>query len=308
MKEIRLPPPAFAYRFDLLLEFVKRIAHPARLIVQGDTLWRFTGGQLLSYRQAGDVIIIQGECLTPATAERVQRLSRHCLGLDRDLTPFYRFAAGDPMLWRVVQPLAGLPLFCTETVFEALITLIIEQHITWKNALRYQRTLMRIFDRGANLGRTTVYQFPSPQQLARASPADLKALKITNRRIGMIIEIAKAAAGGALDLESIRHLKAKAAYDRLMTLKGVGHWTANNVIGRALGDYPYVSANDVALQAAVQHYFHAGKRPKSAELVRSTLDRYGKYAGLAGHFTLLRWVLDRYPPVCPNDCYAESSS
>ncbi len=299
MRELCLPLPAFAYRFDLLLEFVKRIAYPARLVVQGDTLWRFTGGQLLSYRQAGAGIVIRGEGLNAANVERAERLSRHSLGLDRDLTPFYRYAAGDPMLWRVVEPLAGLPLFCAETVFEALITLIIEQHITWKNALRYQRTLMRMFDRGANLRRATVYQFPSPQQLAGASQADLKALKITNRRIGMIIEIAKAAADGALDLEAIRRLKAKAAYDRLLTLKGVGHWTANNVIGRALGQYPDVSENDVALQAAVQHYFHAGAGQKSPELVRNTLDRYGNYAGLAGHFTLLRWVLDRYPPVSP---------
>lgn len=299
MRELHLPLPTFAYRFDLLLEFVKRIAHPARLIVQDDTLWRFTGGQLLSYRQAGDVIIIRGEALNASHAERAERVSRHCLGLDRDLTPFYRYAAGDPVLWRVVEPLAGMPLFCTETVFEALITLIIEQHITWKNALRSQRTLMRIFDRGAFVGRATVYRFPSPRQLARASPADLKALKITNRRIGMIIELSKAVADGALVLESIRRLKSKAAYDRLMTLKGVGHWTANNVIGRALGDYPAVSENDVALQAAIQHYFHAGAGQKSPELVRNTLERYAEYAGLAGHFTLLRWVLDRYPPVSP---------
>ena len=72
----------------------------------------------------------------------------------------------------------------------------------------------------------------------------------------MIIDIAKAAVEGAIDLESLRHLDAKAAYNSLMTINGVGHWTANNVIGRALGQYPYVSQNDVALQAAVQHYFH----------------------------------------------------
>ena len=45
----------------------------------------------------------------------------------------------------------GLPIFCTETIFEALITLIIEQHITWKNALRYQRTLMQNCSIGAQV-------------------------------------------------------------------------------------------------------------------------------------------------------------
>lgn len=297
MREIQLPLPPFAYRFDLLLEFVKRIAYPARLVVQDATLWRFTAGQLVSYRQEADGIVIRGACVAAANEGQIKRNSRRCLGLNQDLTAFYDFAAGDRSLWHVVEPLVGLPIFCSETVFEALITLIIEQHITWKNALRYQRTLMRMFDSGAALDRASVYRFPSPRQLARASHSDLKALKITNRRIGMISDIAKAAADGATDLEALRHLDAETAYDRLLTLNGVGHWTANNVIGRALGHYPYVSQNDVALQAAIQFYFHDGAGVKSAESVVDTLCRYGDFAGLAGHFVLLRWVLDRYPPV-----------
>ncbi|MCY4063718.1 MAG: hypothetical protein OXG53_15215 [Chloroflexi bacterium] len=299
MKEARLPLPPFAYRFSLLLEFVKRIAYPARLVVQGDTLWRFTAGELIAYRQEGDAVVLQGEGLSHANEERIKRISCHCLGLERDLTTFYDFAARDPALWQVVAPLVGFPIFCSETVFEALITLIIEQHISWKNALRYQRTLMRMFDSGAAIGRAAVYRFPSPQQLARASQSQLKALKITNRRIDLIIEIANAVASGALDLASIGDIEAGAAYDRLMKLNGVGHWTANNVIGRALGVYPFVSQNDVALQAAVQLYFHAGKGQKSPDQVRETLGRYREYAGLAGHFVLLRWVLERYPPVSP---------
>ena len=113
----------------------------------------------------------------------------------------------------------------------------------------------------------------------------------------MILRIAKAAAAGELDLESIGQMAPKAAYDRLLTIKGVGHWTANNALGRALGAYPFVSQNDVALQAAVQRYFHAGKGQKSPDMVTDALGQYGEFAGMAAHFTLLRLVLDRYPPV-----------
>ena len=191
----------------------------------------------------------------------------------------------------------GAPLFCTETVFEALVTLIIEQHISWKTAMRAQQTLMQIFDDGAKVGRATVYDFPKPRQLASAAPADLKPLKITNRRIDMIIDIASAVSSGDLDLESLAALDPQSAYERLLAIKGVGHWTANNTLGRALGLYPAMSQNDVALQAAIAHYFHDDARLKSAQLVLDTLGEYGEFAGLAGHFTLLRWVLDRYPPI-----------
>ncbi len=297
MREIRLPLPPFAYKFSLLLEFVRRIAYPARLVVAGDTLWRYVDGQLLVYQQEGGAIVVRGESLPPASHERLKRLSIHGLGLGRDLSAFYAFARREPALWNVVDPLLGMPIFCTETVFEALITLIIEQHITWKNALRYQRTLMRLFDAGAPIGMQRVYRFPSPRRLARATPGELKALKITNRRIDMIRAISRGVVSGALDLESIGGLAPRAAYDRLLTINGVGPWTANNALGRALGVYPDVSHNDVALQAALRRYFHDEEGTKSAALVRDTLGKYGEFAGLAGHFTLLRWVLEQYPPI-----------
>ncbi len=299
MREIRLPLPPYAYNFNLLLEFVKRIAHPARLVVEGDTLWRFTDGHLLSYCQSGDEIVVRGDSRANGDPDRIERISRQCLGLCCNLTAFYEFAESDQSLWTVVAPLHGLPIFCTETVFEALITLVIEQHISWKNALRYQRTLMRMFSEGVSVGRAKVYDFPSPLQLAAVAPADMKPLKITNRRIDTLIDVAKAVAGGGLDLEAISQMEPRAAYNRLITIKGVGHWTANNAIGRAMGEYPFVSQNDVALQAAARCYFHGGEGDKSANMVTETLGAYGEYAGLAGHFALLRWVLDRYPPISP---------
>ena len=295
MTELRLPLPDYAYRFDLLLEFARRIAYPARMVVRGDALWRFTAGHLLSYRQSADAIVIRGETLSAETKPGVEARSRRWLGLDRDLTAFYRMSARDPDLWPVVEPLVGLPIFCSETVFEALITLIIEQHIAWKSAQRSQRELLRISGRTLLVGETPAYDFPAPERLARTARAELKPLKITNKRIDQIIAVADAVASGELDLEGIRQLPTAEAYERLLAIKGVGHWTASNVIGGALGRYPYVSHNDVALQAAAREYFHGGAGPKSAAQVCETLERYGEFAGMAAHFTLLRWVLDRYP-------------
>ncbi len=293
MREIRLPLPPFDYRFDLLLEFARRIAYPARLLVQGDTLWRFTASQALSHRLDAEAIVIAGPDLKPEDEPGIARASIDWLGLERDQSAFCAVAARHPPLWQVIEPLRGLPLFCAETVFEALITLVIEQHISWKGALRAQQVLLRAFGRSRSIGGGRVYDFPAPGQLAAARRDQLKQLKITNRRVDMIMEIAKAEASGALKLESLRQLPAQIAYERLMRIKGVGHWTANNALGRAFGLYPLLSHNDVALQAAVAHYFDANE--KSAASVNAALGGLGAFAGLAGHYVLLRWVLDRYP-------------
>lgn len=295
MVEQFLALPSFPYRFDLLLEIVRRNAYPARMIVEGDSLWRFVGGKLLRFRQAGDVIVLTGPALEASDHLRIRQLSRQVLGLDRDISDFYAAARRDERLWRKIEPMFGLPLFGTETVFEALVTLIIEQHISWKNALRSQRRLMRILDSGVMTSGHRVYDFPAPQQLAALEAKDLKPLKITNGRINLLLSIARDALGGVLDLEGLRRLEPAEAYSRLMSIKGVGHWTAANVLGRAFGKYPYVSHNDVALQSAINHYFYQDAGEKSARQVVERLEEYGEYAGLVGHFILLHWVLDKYP-------------
>ena len=255
MTTIRLRLPGYRYRFDLLLEFVKRIAHPARMLVQDDSLWRVTAGQLVSYRLEGDEIVARAACLSASDEARLRERSRRVLGIDRDLDEFYAWASGDDQLWRVIGPLAGFPLFCTETVFEALITLIIEQHITWKNALRAQRTLLQLMGTEVEAVGRRIFDFPKADDLAQLEPEALKPLKITNGRIDTIIELSRAVSAGQMDLEALADLDAQAAYERLKSIRGVGHWTAANVLGRAFGKYAFVSHNDVALQAAVQHYF-----------------------------------------------------
>lgn len=287
--------PDFPYRFDLLLEIIKRFAFPARQVIHDNCLWRVTNGQLVAYSQREDGLNI--DYVASESNLSVPATTKHIFGLNHNLSLFYSFVQSDPILSQVIKPLIGLPIFCTETVFEALITLIIEQHIAWKNALRSQRTLMEIFQTSYTYADVTVYDFPSPEQLAQATPEQLKPLKITNRRIDLIIQIAQDVVVDGFDVEAIQHMETEEAYKMLMQIKGVGHWTANNVLSRALGQFPYISHNDVALQAAVQHYFHNDEGKKSAQQVIDTLEVYGEYAGLIGHFTLLRWVLDRYPMI-----------
>ncbi len=295
MSELFLPLNNPNYQFDLLLEFVRRIAYPARMIVRDGALWRVTAGQLLSYRKEGDSIAVRGAGLSAENENNVDRSSRHVLGIDRELAAFYDFAASNKRLWHIIEPVAGMPLFCTETVFEALITLIIEQHITWKNALRAQQTLMRILAAATATEDAQVYDFPTPQSLAKMTRESLKSLKITNRRIDLIIQLAGDALSGRLEIEGFCDLDTQSVYQRLLSVKGVGHWTAANVLGRAMARYPHVSHNDVALQSAVNHYFDHAASKKSAQQVTDTLNNYGEFAGLIGHFVLLRWVLDHYP-------------
>ena len=295
MRELPLSLPAYAWRFDLLLELSRRVAFPARFIAQGGALWRFIAGEPVSIHPREDALILTRAHAIELADSQLIDSTRRALGLERDQSHFYAYAKADEALWSVVEPLHGMPLMCAETVFEALVTLIIEQHISWRGALRALQTLLRLAGDCITLDCGIVCDFPSPHQIASLTREQLKALKITDRRIALIQSIARQVCAGELDLEALRNMDGADAYAQLLQIKGVGPWTAANVIGRTFGDFRYVTANDVALQAAVNHYFHAGVGGKSARQVEDTLVVYGDYAGLAGHLTLLRWVLDRYP-------------
>lgn len=216
------------------------------------------------------------------------------LSVDVDLAPFYAYARTDSTLWQILQPVVGLHWVRVPTVFEALMTTIIEQQIAWTAAQKAQRWLVEWGGQHIPHNGRTYYAFPTPAQIAAATPEIFTPMKITFRRMGVMIAIAQQVAEGTLDLEAIRQMPADAAYQALVSLKGVGHWTAAWTLQRAWGYHNYVGHQDVALQAAVNHYFYGGVGRIPAEKVMETFAQYGEYAGIAANHTIVRWVLDRY--------------
>ncbi|MBI5668121.1 MAG: DNA-3-methyladenine glycosylase 2 family protein [Chloroflexi bacterium] len=295
------PPPP--YRFDLLLRLLERYAHPTLDIVHRGAYWRAlnVNGAVALLRvtargavtaPALDVYVMahDGEPQLPALRDRLAAL----LPLDSAVA-FYEFARQDARLWQVIEPVVGLPEVRSATVFEALAQTIIEQQISWTTAQRAQRWLVEWAGNRIVHNGLTFYTFPTAPQLAAASVDDLTPLKITFKRINLLIEIARQQAAGELDLERLKHLSPEAAYADLLRIKGIGHWTAVVTLARASG-YRGVAHNDVALQAAVNRYFYGGKGRIPAALVAETFARYGPFAGLAADHTLARWVLEQYPP------------
>lgn len=302
-----IPPD---YRFALLLDILARFAHPSLYVVRDAALWRvvrhaandalalvrITAHPDNNYLVADVVAHSPDYPLNdPATTAERERQLTHILGLQDDLSAFYGRSQADLHLKPLIAPLMGLPLWRSETVYEALMYVIIEQHIAWTNAQRAQRWLVEWGEQVLYHDEQAYFAMPTSHQLATATVDDLRPLKITFKRMALLIDIAAQIASGQRDLEALQTMPSQTAYDELMQIKGVGHWTAAVVLSRARGLYDYVAHNDVALQAAVNWYFYAREGRATADTVKATFAQYGNHAGLAAHFTLMRWVLDRYP-------------
>jgi 3-methyladenine DNA glycosylase/8-oxoguanine DNA glycosylase len=302
MQRVTTLTPIQPYRFDLNLKLVSRFTYPVtdqahpdqsywRALRASDgtmSLWRVTASEQGNL----DVWLVQqsGEADVAAS---VQTLS-YILGIDDNPHPFFEYAQTQPKLWAMVEPLQGMRWLKTPTVYDALIGVIIEQHISWVSAQRYQQALVQwagniIYHEGR-----AYYAYPTPEQLAGASFDDLSEVKVTTRRKALMLELSQEIASGKLDIEALRQMPIDDAYRSLMGMKGIGHWSAAFIAARGLGSYAFIPDGDVALQAAANEYFNHAKGKLTAAQTRALYERFGEFGGAAAFYTLMRRVVDKY--------------
>jgi DNA-3-methyladenine glycosylase II len=279
--------PKIPYNFSLMLQIFSRFPAPSLFRLQNGAYYQATQAGLARVSQTEGGLLLEslvGEIDTDALLRQ--------LGMDVDLTDFYAYAKQDDALWNVVSSLYGMPIDRSHSLYHALIFVIIEQHISWVNAQRAQRLFIQWAGNYIDYAGQTYYFMPGPEQVANASIKDLMPLKITFKRMQLILDLSRQIVEGSLDLEGMMQLSPEAMYSELLKIKGVGHWTAAVVITRARGVFPYVAQNDVALQAAARDYFGI---EKSAAATQAHFANYGDFAGLAANFTLMKRVLENYP-------------
>lgn len=297
--EVYLEPP---YHFEAVLAVYRRFPHPSTELIVNNaylrTLWWNDELVLFDVKDKSTpekpALQIQVAIDQPKLPEALTEHIARILGYENPRSDFWEMVNADAQLREIFAPIYGMPTLSMPNVFETLVNVIIEQHISWKNARQAQHWLVEWGEQAREYNGQVYYGYPQAQQLAEADLETLKPLKITHGRINLIIQVAQQVNSGELDLEALATLPHEIAYKELLKIKGIGHWTASVVLARALGHYTYIPHNDVALQAAVNRYFYGSEGRVSADVLRETFEPYGKYAGLVGHYTLMRWVLDNY--------------
>ncbi|HWM64619.1 MAG TPA: AlkA N-terminal domain-containing protein [Solirubrobacterales bacterium] len=96
------------------------------------------------------------------------------------------------------------------------------------------------------------HRFPTAAALAEAEP---ESLPMPRTRARALRELARQVAGGGLRLDA--GAEAKASVDGLLSVPGIGPWTASYVAMRALGDPDAYPAGDVGLRRALELRGHA---------------------------------------------------
>jgi DNA-3-methyladenine glycosylase II len=198
---------------------------------------------------------LQGEGLESSVAELAANKVAWLLGSEQELAPFYALAQSDPAMAAITQRFHGLHMPHTASVFEALVLAILGQQIA-TNVARIIRTLLiethgprQIFDG------ETYYAFPRPETLAALRVEDLRGLKLSQRKAEYVHGIACTALDDPEFIEGLHHLDDEAVVRQITSLRGVGNWTAQWLLIRALGRPDALPLGDLALRRVVSRLY-----------------------------------------------------
>ena len=102
--------------------------------------------------------------------------------------------------------------------------------------------------------------------IASKQPYDLMPFGLSRRKAEYLIGIADEIQSGRLDLASLAEMSGEDVQKRLVEIRGIGAWTADNFRLFALGDMDAWPANDIALQEGMKRLKSLDERPNGKML------------------------------------------
>ena len=232
------------------------------------------------------------EKITGCDKEKAEEIVRVLFNLDFDVKPFYEHVRKDSVMAGLAQRLRGLKSPTTPTVFEALIDSIVEQQISLSISNKMEEVLIKSFGKVLRLNKKIYYAFPTPQELASASPHKLRNCGLSQRKAEYIRDISKMIIEGKLDLEKLKdHEEANDIIIELDKIRGIGTWTAELTLVRGMQRLEAFPADDIGLRRVISHYY-CNDRKISSEKARRIAENWGKWKGLAAFYLIVAREMD----------------
>ena len=176
--------------------------------------------------------------------------------------------ARDPRWAAVAERTGRPPLRRRAGGFAGLAQIIVSQQVSVASAAAIHGRLI-----------ATAHPFDHTSVL-RSRKDKLMRVGLSQAKIRTLREIARAIEGKRIDLDSLADVPADDAHATLVTLHGIGPWTADIYLLACLGHADAWPAGDLALQEAARLAFNLPKRPTSKEM-GPLADRWRPYRAIA---------------------------
>lgn len=236
-------------------------------------------------------VVVHSPTLTDVTAFEVHAVMAGLLGLEQEAGAFTRLAR-KLGLARLVSGRTGLRISQTPSVFDGLLWSVIGQQISFPFACMLKRRLVE---------RTSVpvpdadglYAPPTPAAVAALAPDALLPLQFSRQKADYLVSLARRIVDGHLDLAALRTASATRVERSLLEIRGLGPWSVNYVMMRALGFADCVPLGDTGVTSGLQALFKLEERP-DLDATRRLMSLFSPYRSLA---TTHLWQFQQPAPV-----------
>jgi DNA-3-methyladenine glycosylase II len=190
-----------------------------------------------------------------------------------------KLAREDEHLAKVLDRYGPPPLWAREPGFAMLLQIILEQQVSLASA-------KACFDKLA--GRVGLVV---PQTVLNSSDTELKQDGFSRQKASYARHLAESIVNKDIDLNVLHTMTDADAGERLMSLKGVGRWTADIYLLMALGRPDIMPKGDIALHAA-WHKLTGGPRPNADEFIEIA-ERWRPYRSVAARLLWHYYLSER---------------
>ena len=268
MALLALPQP---YDFAASTERFRAYGPDLATAWSGEALHRVVGGREVRIEAAPGGVDVH-----PPDAAAEPEVA-FLLGLPFDLDGFWRWAERELVLTGLAAPLAGYRPPLQPDPWEALVTSVTAQQVSLASAFAVRGRLVELLgERHA-----VAWAFPTRERVASASEADLVGVGFSRRKAGYVLGLARA----ELVLDGLASLPDEEVVAALVSQRGLGRWSADWFLARALARPDAWPAGDLGVRKAVSQFYGGGRMLDEQE-VRAVGRRFGRHRNLAAHMLL----------------------
>ncbi|XQY92375.1 DNA-3-methyladenine glycosylase family protein [Metabacillus sp. HB246100] len=163
---------------------------------------------------------------------------------------------------QIFEQHAGTPLVLEFDLYSCLMKCIIHQQLN----LAFAHTLSERFVKTFGHQVDDVWFYPKPEQVAVLEYEQLTELQFSRRKAEYVIDTSRLITEGKLNLEKLDELSDEDVIKELVKIRGIGPWTAQNVLLSGLGRPNLFPKADIGIQKAIQKHFKLEKKPTSEEM------------------------------------------
>ena len=163
----------------------------------------------------------------------------------------------DKALVKLLNKFSPRDIFTEKNYFKSLTRFVIYQQLTGKAAKTILDRFVRLYE---------VEDYPLPQDVVNTDHKVLRSVGLSNAKANYIKNIAQAFLDNTIQADNLHNLPDDEVINQLVSIKGVGPWTAQMFLMFTLARPDIFPTGDLGVQKGFQKYFKLKVLPTPNEL------------------------------------------